>query len=296
MMWTKLNGFLNHTHEIPAIGGMQHILYICTAITLVLFMIFAFNRANRKSIRGAIIFTWVFIFLNEIIFNQFAEISRVQTTEGAAYNAKYLPVQISSLLLWILPFYFCIPNKKWEKFMLPTIGISSVTIGGTILAYPAFVFTEYLANNAYFIIQAVFTFSLGMYIILKGILDPRKWETYLWHMLFISGIIIISIILNEIVYHSNASENIKENLNFMYISHRTEVFPYFADLIKLNSSIADVKTNLIIFVFLFVFGIVFVSILIYLVFFFMFRPFVKEIDDRIFENKIASEKRRTIAS
>nr|WP_307906457.1 hypothetical protein [Mycoplasmopsis bovis] len=34
--------------------------------------------------------------------------------ETAKYNLAYVPVQIVSLYLWVLPFYFFIPNKRLE--------------------------------------------------------------------------------------------------------------------------------------------------------------------------------------
>ncbi|WP_051622764.1 hypothetical protein [Mycoplasmopsis primatum] len=291
-MWSKLHNFYSQVIEIPQAGGLYHILYVCSAIALTIFLLFAFQKANRKMVRGAMIFTWIFIFLNEIIFRQFVQIAKIKTLEGAIYDATFAPVQIISLFLWILPLYFAIPVRKWEKVILPFIGISGLTIGGFVLVCPAFIFNKNIPNNTYYMMTAVFTFALSCYIILKGKLAINDWKTYTFQLLFMSAIILISILLNEIVYRDTSNANVLKGWNFAYISHRWEPLPYYNDFVT-NGFIKDTNTNLGLFVALFVAGLIVFPIIPYASFYMLFRPFVKSIDDRILSNNKTKEVSKT---
>lgn len=287
-MWVKFNDWYNQVVEVPKIFGLNHILFICAAIALTIFLLFVFQSASRNVVRGAIIFVWIFIFLSELIFRQFGQIAWMKVHDGAKYNLAYVPVQIVSLYFWVLPFYFFIPNKKWEAAMLPFIGISGLTIGAILLVYPAVVFSNNTPNNVYYMFQSALTFSLGCYLILKGKLPLRSWRTYVYHIVFMVSIFIAAVILNEVVYAATSNEAVHRGINFMYLSHRVKPLPYYKDMVDLKI-ITDTKENARLFVTVFVLGLVILPIAPYMLFFILFRPFVKAIDD-VIASSAKSEK------
>lgn len=279
-MWVKFNDWYNQVVEVPKIFGLNHILFICAAIALTIFLLFVFQSASRNVVRGAIIFVWIFIFLSELIFRQFGQIAWMKVYETAKYNLAYVPVQIVSLYLWVLPFYFFIPNKRWEAALLPFIGISGLTIGAFLLVYPAVVFSNNTPNNVYYMFQSALTFSLGCYLVLKGKLPFRSWKTYVYHIVFMASIFIATVILNEIVYATTTNELVLKGWNFMYLSHRVKPLPYYQDLVTLKI-FTDTPENKRLFTTVFVLGLLILPIAPYMLFFILFRPFVKAIDDVI---------------
>nr|WP_307939256.1 hypothetical protein [Mycoplasmopsis bovis] len=201
-------------------------------------------------------------------------------SETAKYNLAYVPVQIVSLYLWVLPFYFFIPNKRLEAALLPFIGISGLTIGAFLLVYPAVVFSNNTPNNVYYMFQSALTFSLGCYLVLKGKLPFRSWKTYVYHIVFMASIFIATVILNEIVYATTTNELVLKGWNFMYLSHRVKPLPYYQDLVTLKI-FTDTPENKRLFTTVFVLGLLIFPIAPYMLFFILFRPFVKVIDDVI---------------
>ncbi|WHO14961.1 hypothetical protein [Mycoplasmopsis bovis] len=73
-MWVKFNDWYNQVVEVPKIFGLNHILFICAAIALTIFLLFVFQSASRNVVRGAIIFVWIFIFLSELILGNLVKL------------------------------------------------------------------------------------------------------------------------------------------------------------------------------------------------------------------------------
>lgn len=288
MTWETVNDFYNNnvfSNGLPLFGAI-HLLYICAAIALVILYLFTFRRGTRNQIRGLIILTWVLLALNEMFMHQFGMIALYKTSNDFVYNNSYTPVQVTSLLLWLLPFYFFLPFEKWEKTLLPLIGISSLGIGGFILAYPLFVFTESvnLSIALFYLIQAGLTFALGCYLTLKGTILIKNGFTYLNYIVGMSLVVIISVLLNEIVYQASNEETVKL-FNFLGLSHRIDINPYWKDAAEQFELNVNNKTLHIAFISLYVTTLVFASLVPYALFYGLFRPLVKVLDNKYYENK-----------
>lgn len=50
-MWVKFNDWYNQVVEVPKIFGLNHILFICAAIALTIFLLFVFQSASRNVVR-----------------------------------------------------------------------------------------------------------------------------------------------------------------------------------------------------------------------------------------------------
>ncbi|WP_406617517.1 hypothetical protein [Mycoplasmopsis adleri] len=265
--------------EFHWFGALQW-LYIAAAVALLILWLFAFRKANRKQVRGLIIFTWILLLVNEIFLRQMGPISaKVVNNTPWTYNTA--PVEPTTLMLWILPFYFLIPTKRWENMLKPVIGISAMCIGGFVLLFPVFIFEiKYYAYILYYMIQAVLNFALGTYLVLKGQVKIKSGWTYFNYIFGMSSIILVSLILNEIVAAgSHSSVNAIEGWNFMGLQYRvTNGNIYWTDLgTVFNWDLSNVVyEGLFItgYIFLLIFGL----LIPYAIVYGLFRPLVRELD------------------
>lgn len=283
-MWEKFYNFYNmKTSESPKLFGAVHILYACAAVAIVIMLLFALQKGTRKQVRGLIIATWILLLLNEIFFNILDGVSESKVL-GTDFRHEFAPVQPQSLMLWVLPFYFLIPIRKWERLLLPFIGITSLSLGGFVLAWPALALSSFITSNVYIMLQAIFTFSLGSYLILKGKISWREKWTYISQIIGMSVVIIICVFLNQIVFRgAKGNENIIEGWNFLYSSHNLE-FPYLTDLSK-EFDFEITKSISIAYIVTFNTILVFGLLIPYGIFMLIFRPFVKALDTRAEERE-----------
>lgn len=281
---TFWQGYYNFSSKalsaMPSMYGAVHILAFALSLLVITGMVFTIITAKRRGILIFITVIWSLLLINEIFFKQLPAISNMKVND-VAYDLSDLPISINSLMLYVLPFYIFIRNKRFEYLSLPLIAISSIFIGGAMLIVPfsGLILQKEILSNVYIFINATLLLGLGVSLVLNGKVKFRDRYTYVNYMLGMGAVLFLSALINVFVYLGTEYE-VYNKVVFMSISFVTgfaHTHAIYNALPNLTISIAGLDAVLNIF---FVVGLLFVALLGYLNIV-LFRFLIKEYHKRI---------------
>ncbi|MGV2392929.1 UNVERIFIED_CONTAM: hypothetical protein O8I53_08125 [Campylobacter lari] len=118
--------------------------------------------------------------------------------DNSNYDYRYLPFNINNLMLYVLPLFILIRNKKFEYLTLPVISISSILIGGFMLLFPipGILFQASLSSILYVSINGTLLFGLGVSLVLNNKVKYNKPCTYINYLIGMSVILVLAAIIN----------------------------------------------------------------------------------------------------